>query len=313
MKVFNIIIFLSLTISVFNLSIAQKTSKLDKLLKEAVLYEKNINNLIEITSRDSLSAKYVLQRLEIYYTDNKLSTRQKSYNLIQRLARKSQQKLVRQNAVFILVNGLKDKKGELTGQLYNYLEKFYQSDFNLETMDSLRSLLQQRTSHYNRLIKLVGFLELSDMEIFLRDIISTESNYSKKEKWAARIALARMGDSYLLEQILETVKQNPVNDNTIYNVIPDLVYIKQTQIIEYFLEIIYNNDKNCSSPDLDSNEKIMCAYRMMEYLAPIIVDFPFELDVTGDLNTNDYKDALQIVRGWFSEKQGNYNIRRDIF
>ena len=311
MKTLRIIIFLSLVMSIYSLSIAQNTGKLNKLIEGAVLDEKNINNLIEITTRDSLSAKYALLRLEIYYTDNKLSIRQNSYYLIQRIAHKSQQNSVKQNAVYILVNGLKDKKEGLTGQLFNYLEQFYQCDFNSETKDSLRSIFQQRTAHFSRLIKLIGFLELSDMEIIFRDITKQESKYSKKEKWAARLALARMGDSYIIEQILKTVRQNPVNDNTIYNVIPDLAYIKQAQIIDYFLEILYNDSKNCSSPDLDSNEKIMCAYRMMEFLAPIMVGFPYKLDVTGDLDTSDYESALQTVREWFSSKQGDYIIKRD--
>ncbi len=52
---------------------------------------------------------------------------------------------------------------------------------------------------------------------------------------------------------------------------------------------------------------------MMEFLAPIIIDFPFQLDVTGDLNASDYESALQTIREWFIHKQSAYEIRRNIF
>ena len=52
----------------------------------------------------------------------------------------------------------------------------------------------------------------------------------------------------------------------------------------------------------------MCAYRVMEYLAPIIKDFPLEVDRDNELNIDDYEKGLLVCRSWFKQHINDYEI-----
>jgi hypothetical protein len=46
----------------------------------------------------------------------------------------------------------------------------------------------------------------------------------------------------------------------------------------------------------------------MEYLAPVISDFPFEVRTSGDIDTDNYEKALITAREWFLKKGNSYAI-----
>jgi hypothetical protein len=50
----------------------------------------------------------------------------------------------------------------------------------------------------------------------------------------------------------------------------------------------------------------------MELLAPVIVDFPVKTDATGQLATEDYDHALQVVRKWFINNT-EYKMKEDSY
>jgi hypothetical protein len=58
---------------------------------------------------------------------------------------------------------------------------------------------------------------------------------------------------------------------------------------------------------------MICGYRMMEFLAPIIIDFPYGVTASGDLNTGDYESALLITRDWLKNNQNTIAFRTDIY
>ena len=56
-----------------------------------------------------------------------------------------------------------------------------------------------------------------------------------------------------------------------------------------------------------------CGYRIMEYLAPVIKDFPLKTDASGDVITKDYEHALMQVREWLKNKGEHYVIETNTF
>jgi hypothetical protein len=64
--------------------------------------------------------------------------------------------------------------------------------------------------------------------------------------------------------------------------------------------------------DAEKDARIVCGYRIMEQLAPVIAEYPLQLDEFGDLQTHDYPSALEHVREWFL-KHKTYTIRNDKF
>ncbi|MGM0579812.1 MAG: hypothetical protein ACQETL_03980, partial [Bacteroidota bacterium] len=93
------------------------------------------------------------------------------------------------------------------------------------------------------------------------------------------------------------------------DIYPTLAFTRQKAAVDVLVEQVFNDEQNCSSPDPDSNQKITCAYRILEIIAPIIQDFPIPVDeATGDLDTDDYEEALQQSREWLEANRIDYSI-----
>jgi hypothetical protein len=90
------------------------------------------------------------------------------------------------------------------------------------------------------------------------------------------------------------------------------VYTRQPAIFKFLEGVINNNSENCQSSNPDSSKKMLCGYRVMEQIAPVIKDFPVKTDETGDLVSNDYVAALQQVRSWFAANP-NYSLNSETY
>ena len=65
--------------------------------------------------------------------------------------------------------------------------------------------------------------------------------------------------------------------------------------------VIQSDDANCQSADPDRNTRILCGYRLLEYIAYTIVDFPIGIDEDQEAQIDDYEQALLDVRSWFAQ------------
>ena len=74
--------------------------------------------------------------------------------------------------------------------------------------------------------------------------------------------------------------------------------------------IAFQHKKLCQSPNPDLSEKIPCAYRIIELLAPVIENFPIKVDPAIGLESDNYPKTLQTVRNWF-KNNNNYKIKKD--
>ncbi|HNP07664.1 MAG TPA: hypothetical protein PKN99_08545, partial [Cyclobacteriaceae bacterium] len=126
-------------------------------------------------------------------------------------------------------------------------------------------------------------------------------------RWAALLALARMGDQEATQSVMRRAQRLPVNDDVVYEVFPDLVYTRQRSAIDYLIVELKRDEKKCFTADAEDETPITCAYRIMEMLAPVIDKYPLELDASGDIKTKDYKKSLVTVRAWF-ERNKDYGI-----
>lgn len=164
----------------------------------------------------------------------------------------------------------------------------------------------------NELLKLMGYLEMRDMAEEIRPL-SSSANTNKRDRWAALLSLARMGDAVSVQALMQRVQKLPVNDDVVYEVFPDLAYTRQPEAINYMITVLKSDEKNCLSADAENETAIPCAYRVMEQLAPVIDGYPLQLDASGDVKTKDYVKALTSVRKWIGGKGSSYKIRRDTF
>ncbi len=255
------------------------------------------------------NAKKALTTVTPYTYDTIVSVRSKSYDIIRFVASKSQLPAIRQQAAMQLIIACRDKDSGNVGSVLEYLTEFKKEDYTPIAKDSLRALYRSKVPHVNRLIKLIGFVALSDLQQDLK-ILSQQTAISKRDRWAAQLALARMGDQEMMASIMNRVKKIEVSDDVIYEIFPDLVYTRQPQAISYMVEVLNSDAKNCTSADAENETHIPCGYRVMEQLATIIEGYPLKLDASGDIDTKDYVAALTTVRTWFKQ-HADYKILND--
>jgi hypothetical protein len=250
------------------------------------------------------SLEKLVAALDTFYTDTLPLVRQKACYLTYKKG-KQLPPGHRTMAVSRLVQGLGDTDGGLIGQVIGYLQAFDPVDFDAEAQSAIRAKLQHaRMPHYGDLALLAGFTGIGK-EVLYRQYI--QPDLPVRTKWNIALALARMGQADALDYCMKKIKKLPVNSELVSYGLPDLIYTRQKQAIAYCVELLQSDKNLCHSPNPDIPESISCAYRIMELLAPVIVDFPVQIDVTGTLDIDDYPQALQKVRAWLS-KNTNYKI-----
>ena len=125
------------------------------------------------------------------------------------------------------------------------------------------------------------------------------------------MALTRSGDEKKLENLMTKVKEMEIEDTFAEAVVPLLVYTRQRAAFDYLFDLILRNDKTCTPLGPDVPGKILCAYRVVEAVAPYVEDFPVEVGVSGDLMTDDYRAALKEVRNWVGVQKQDYVLITD--
>jgi hypothetical protein len=119
-----------------------------------------------------------------------------------------------------------------------------------------------------------------------------------------------MGDQSQVDWILARIEKQKVENNFVYEVVPDLIYTRQPRLFKFLEGIINSDAQTCESQNPDSDKKTLCAYRVMEQIAPVVKNFPVQTDVSGDLSVSDYPAALRQVRSWLASNP-SYSLVTD--
>ena len=240
----------------------------------------------------------VLTALSPYFSDTLATIRAKAYYLAKQIGTRSQNEAVRQQVVNQLSDRLQDEDSGNIAQLHSYLTAFSPTDFTAPSRQTITTQLSQSPAHLPRLLKLVGALNLTEQIPTLQNLLPS---LSARDQWAAQLALARLGEPGALATVLARLKQEPVNNDVVYELLPDLVYTRQKAALDYLATIVQSDEKNCQSADPEAEQPILCGYRVLELLAPAIQDFPLTVDESGDLAVSDYPGALQQARRWLQQ------------
>jgi hypothetical protein len=243
-------------------------------------------------------ASGLLKSLSVYAADTLPTVRARAAGLVRTIGLQSKVQSVRTQAVQQLMTAAKDKDTGNAGVVLNYLTGFRKNDFSSAAKDSLYAYFQRKSGNMNTLIRLLGYLNVQKAknELFA---LSQDGAAGRKDRWAALLALSRMGDDQAINDVMNRVKRMPLSDALVYEVFPDLVYTRRREAFSYLLETLNSDAKNCESADPERPSRIPCAYRVMEMLAPAIGNYPLKLSDSGDVVTSDYPAALTQVREWF--------------
>jgi hypothetical protein len=246
-----------------------------------------------------------------WITDTLPDVRLYASRIANRIGQASTDKDIRQQAVNLLLKLCEDADTRVTNLAGESLKSYFYLDFDKNAQDIIINYIIHKTYGYSNILKVAGYLNLPGIQEHIKEKISSGS-LSRKEKLAAYLALARLGDAEAVDYCLNKVRTLGINNDVVDDVLPDLIYTRQRKCYDYLIEILNNNELSCESPNPDASGKILCGYRIMEYLAPVIEKFPFKTNISGDIITDNYRSALKQTREWF-KKNPDYKIKTDKF
>jgi hypothetical protein len=297
-----VILFSICTITVYSQEKGMVDGIIDKALNDENTYadiEQYINSVDSIDKLWDIESKLNASQAQIRYL---------LYNILNRIGLQAQSNELRSRVVYLLVNrGLNDDDPGNSGRCIEYLTEFRESDFDAQTRNQLGAIVMNSKGHVTDLIRLSGQIKLTTMVPVFEEKLKTTKN--KKEEWLLRCALARMGDPEQQNFCLNRLKNLGFNDQVILYIVPDVIYTQSKDAFNFLLNSILTDQMHCTSFDPDSSEKINCAFRLIEMVAPYVVDFPVALSASGDLGVNDYNQALTVVRQWITDNMATYQLQ----
>jgi hypothetical protein len=248
--------------------------------------------------------------LKPYFTDTISAVRGKAFYILRRIAVGSNEKKLKHKAIETLVGAVSDTDPFIGSDAVRGLQDFRAGDFNGEARNAIASLLASNARNRDELIRIAGFLGLTEQVPLLNEFVRSAQN--SKTKWAARLALSRIGDEVATNSILAGLAGAVIGDDFVYDILPDLVYTRNSNVFKRIAVIMNSDEPLCSSGNPDSGRNIPCGYRILEQIAPVIKNFPVKTDKSGDLITTDYAGALREAREWFVKNE-SFHLLTDIY
>lgn len=250
--------------------------------------------------------KETSQLLSRFFADSVAGVRFEALNINTQIALKSKDKSLIKKSIQDNVNNYV-MNGSINNQIAGLLKKYIKNDFTSEELLLINKTLQSRENNIGTLAKIYAFAGqtavLNDINLLL-----SKQNLTKSDKKDLKLALVRCGDEGLTIKMHETLKKQVMNDNLIYAALPDVIYTKNKQLYEYLLNAVLSNDKKCGSANNDDNTPIICAYRLIEQLAPNINNFPVTINEKGEINSKNLAKTLTEVRDWIGKNRDSIEI-----
>ncbi len=244
-----------------------------------------------------------------FLQDSMLHVRQKAYSLLYREGRQVPVN-EREPYLIALLNGCKDPDGSVIGQNISWLQNFNKRDFPPAAIELITFLLRNnKMPHRQRLILLAGYVG-AGQEFMKRQLLQPDLN--PKDQWFLSLALARMGDASSVDFCLNTLQGQALNNQLVEFGLPDIIYTRQKKLFDVCVGYINSDELSCFSADPDNEAAMLCGYRVLELMAPVIEDFPIRVNAIGTLDVPDYDAALILARQWFTEHP-DYQINTDDF
>jgi hypothetical protein len=299
-----ITIGLVLHIQVFAQSARAIKSQIDELMS-AIRTEQVKPDISELFVLER-KLPVVIEAASGYLSDTTYKIRLEAYKITYTVALKSTDSELKSKTLEQFTSALQDQNFSISGYCARQLNVFDRDAFSSQARNNIISAIGNGIPGIAELIKMAGYLDLKNIENQVREFALSAKRI--EVRWAAYLALARMGDENYANRVVNAVRKQGINDNVVYELVPDLIYTRQKSCVDLAIEILFDEKKNCRSSDPDNPKRMECGYRVMEYLAPVISDFPFEVRTSGDIDTDNYEKALITAREWFLKKGNSYAI-----
>jgi hypothetical protein len=120
--------------------------------------------------------------------------------------------------------------------------------------------------------------------------------------------MARMNEPEAVEKVIKQIKLIEPNDDVVYELYPKLAYIRKRAAFDVLFDAILSDEKNCLSANPDNEVPIVCAFRVLAYVAPYIEGFTIKTDEYGEPVLENYDADLAKAREWIKTNRENYTL-----
>ena len=301
-----ILLFLAIVLNGFS----QKKSVVShaiESIKKGQLSSKSINKVVNNISSSGL------ENIVQFANDSLIENKTSAYILISLVARATTDLNIKEKCIDVFIDGLSNSETVIAARCADIITEYSKDILTQSQIKSIYNVAVGLRVKKPEIIKYIGYIGGEESVRALNNIVKTDSLITNVEKWNLKLALAKCGETTELDYCLNKVKSIPVNDDVVYELLPDLVYTGQRKAIDYLVDILLSNEKNCNSANVEIDQKILCGYRVMEFLACVIVDFPINFDDSGELATDDYVASLKQCREWINQNRNSYIIKADSY
>jgi len=257
------------------------------------------------------NAEAIVNEAESHVFDQSVKVRKTMYGYIHRASMKTTKSMVKQKAAETLSRACLDNDSRASILAADYLTDIEAQYFSEKAKIQLSSAFIKKKENLAEIILLLGYLQMKEHEQEL--LAYAVSSPDEKIKWNATVALARMENAKGIEMSVSEFNSLQCNDDLIFFKVPGMLYSHQKECFAPVIKILYKNEKACSSANPNSDEPILCGYRIMEALAPYIQNYPLETHASGSIKSNNYEKSLSEIQDWFNKKKDKYTIQSDVF
>ena len=243
--------------------------------------------------------------------DTTISDHKGTVQLIRLLERKTTDPASRESYVVSLTEILWRSSASVGASSLKLMEQFERKSFSQSVKDDLMTYISEKSENRSEAILLLGFIGNQNDISFLKNL-EHYASISKKDKYKVKLALVRLNDAVTTEEYLAELGSRRINDELVTNVLSDLIYTHNQEVYKVLLAELNNQTPACLSANNDSDEHILCAYRILEQLSPEIREFPVAVDKSGEL-AGDYEKALITAREWYVINAASFTINADHF
>lgn len=248
--------------------------------------------------------------LHRYCSDKNDRIREAAWYLTAAIGRGSNNPAIRKDIFVHLVQSCSDPNPWISEKNIIQLRNFERSFFDQPVKKTLENIFRNKAKPSENLIKIIGFSDCRDLIPALKNKTKEYGSNEPNLQWACHLAMARMGDPEAIRYCMKKIRKLPVNDATIEDVFPDLIYMRQKTGFDYLLEIALDASLHCSSYDPDNERNMPCTAKILEIAAPYLKNFPLQED---EFLSMPPEEIVTLTSNWIKEKYNADAIRYDIY
>lgn len=257
----------------------------------------------------------VLLTIEKYRADSIADIRLRSYELLDFIARNSENKRIVRKCIELITKAQFDKIFMIRSVSSGYLKNHKSSDYTSISIATISGLTMAENTHllYFENILLLGFLNVHSL---LLDSLAYQKYNSypaitESNVWGSKLAVARMGNQNVSKECIKLMQMGIMDDFNYYaRVCGYLAYIRDNNAINLLYTLL--NKQNLMPPlKRESNFQEPFASFALRALKKILINMPRmgRFEPYGQYTMGEIVEA----RKWMKKNRNNYIINTENF